>query len=121
MLSCHVTEIVINSSLLVPGDPSRQGTHIFTLENSRAERARHASCTYLLWKFRNQGRQVTSIYVLVDTVEISRRWKTRHTHLSSYRGNLKNLCVLSYFRIGVHSEHGNPNYVYVYICTYVCM
>jgi len=99
-----------NTRLLVPGYPSRQGTHmcIFTVENSRPLKARHTSCTYLLWKSCNQGGQ--------GTVETSRRRKARHTYLRGYRGNLKNLCVLSYFTSGVPSERGDPNYVYVYVC-----
>ena len=76
-----------------------QGTQIcvFTVENSRPEKALHSSCTYLLWKFRNQGRRGTSIDV--DTVETSRRRKAQHTHLRCYRGNLTNLCVLRTFLV----------------------
>ena len=54
--------------------------------------------------------------------------QARHTHLRSYHGNLKNVCVcVWYFRSGAHSFRGNPinvwvcMYVHICICVYICM
>jgi hypothetical protein len=52
------------------------------------------------------------------TVETPRSGQARHAHLSSYRGNLKNVnaCVLQY-RSGARSYGENPNvYVYILYC-----
>jgi hypothetical protein len=48
------------------------------------------------------------------TVETPQPEQGRHTHLSSYRGNLKNVyaCVLQY-RSGARSYGENPNNMYV--------
>jgi hypothetical protein len=50
------------------------------------------------------------------TVETQRSGQARHAHLSSYRGNLKNVyaCVLQY-RSRARSYRENPNDVYVCI------
>jgi hypothetical protein len=50
------------------------------------------------------------------TVETPRSRQARHAHLSSYRGNLKNVyaCVLQY-RSGARSYGENPNNAYVYV------
>jgi hypothetical protein len=49
----------------------------------------------------------------VVTVDTTRSGQVRHAHLSSYRGNLKNVyaCVLQY-RSGARSYRENPNNVY---------
>jgi hypothetical protein len=49
--------------MLVPGDPGGIGKHIyvFTVESQQPVEARHTSCTQLLWKPRDPGRQGTHI------------------------------------------------------------
>jgi hypothetical protein len=78
----------------VPGDPGRLGTpiYIFTDETPRPVEARHNSCTQLLWKRRDLGRQGTLTSVV--TAETSRCGQAGHTHLLSYRGNLKNVSYM---------------------------
>jgi hypothetical protein len=53
------------------------------------------------------------------TVETSRSGQARHAHLSSYRGNLKNVyaCVLQY-RSGARIYGENANNVY--LCILYC-
>jgi len=58
------------------------------------------------------GRQGTLIYVV--TVDTSQHGHARHTHLGSYHGYLKYMCVL-YFRCYARSLRGNPNKVYRFI------
>jgi hypothetical protein len=55
------------------------------------------------------------------TVETPRHEQARHAHLSTYRGNLKNVyaCVLQY-RSGARSYGETPNNMYVYIL-YPCI
>jgi hypothetical protein len=60
------------TSLLVPGDPGRLGTHIYviTVESPEPVGARHASCTQLLWKPHDPSTKDTPIYLF--TFETSR-------------------------------------------------
>jgi hypothetical protein len=57
------------TSMLLPGDPGSIGIHIyvFTVESQQLVGARHTSCTQLLWKPRDPGREDTHILVTVET------------------------------------------------------
>jgi hypothetical protein len=52
--------------MLVAGDPGRLGTpiYIFAVESPQLVGARHTSCTQLLWKPRDPGRQSRIISVV---------------------------------------------------------
>ena len=93
-------KFIPSASLLMSGDWGRLGTQIYAdaVETSPRIEARNSLSVYLLWKLCDQGRQGTPSYV--DTLETLRHGQARHTHLRSYRGNLKNVCVcILFFRI----------------------
>jgi hypothetical protein len=98
--------------MLVPGEPGSIGTHIyiFTVESQQPVGARHTSSTQLLWKPHSPRTEDTPIYLVTFetsrlvgarggkehfmyavTAETPRSGQARHAHLSSYRGNLKNV------------------------------
>jgi hypothetical protein len=68
-----------STSMLVPGDPGRLGTHVyvFTVESPQPMGARHTSCTPLLWKPHDTSRGDTTIYLV--TFETSRLLGARNT------------------------------------------
>jgi hypothetical protein len=74
----HPLELYI-TSMLVPGDPGRLGTpiYVFTVESPQPVRARHTSCTQLLWKPHDPSREDTPIYLV--TFETSRPVGSRNT------------------------------------------
>jgi hypothetical protein len=68
--------------MLVPGDPGSLGAHIyvFTIESQQPV-----------------GGKEHFIYAV--TAETPRSGQARHTHLSSYRGNLKNVYAYIYYTV----------------------
>jgi hypothetical protein len=70
---------VVDTSMLVPGDPGCLGTHIyvFTVESQQPVGARHTSYTQLLWKPRGPSREDTRIYLV--TFETSQLVGARNT------------------------------------------
>jgi hypothetical protein len=75
------------TSLLVPGDPGRLGTHIcvFTVESPPPVVARHFSCIQLLWKPHDPSKEGAPIYLV--TFETSWPMSRGTVHVSSYCGN----------------------------------
>jgi hypothetical protein len=65
--------------MLVPGDPSRLGTptYVFTVETPQPVRARHTTCTQLLWEPHDPSRENTPVYLV--TFETSPRVASRNT------------------------------------------
>jgi hypothetical protein len=82
-----------------PGDTGSIGIHVyvFTVVSQQPVGARHTSCTQLLWKPHGPSNEDTHIYIVTfEPREKPLPGQARQAHLSSYRGNLKNVyaCVL---------------------------